>query len=177
MSIPTITTTRLVLRPFTLEDTDPLHQILNQDGVLQYFPKSDPPPRDRVEKLINHQLKHWGEHGYGWWAVEQRQKPGLMGWCGLQFLPETQEIEVGYLLGRDFWGQGFATEAAWASLHFGFEALKMQNDIIGIVHPENIASRRVLEKLGLAFTERTVYFDMDCYRYAIKSSLFGPEKA
>jgi len=175
MNIPTITTSRLILRPFTLEDTAPLHRILGQEGVLQYFPSSGPPPQEKVEKLINGQLKHWEEHGYGWWGLEQRQQAGLMGWCGLQFLPETQEIEVGYLLGRDFWGQGFATEAAWASLQFGFEDLAMKNIIVGIVHPENIASQRVLEKLGMTFAERANYFGMDCYRYTLEPTIFAQQ--
>lgn len=176
MTIPTITTTRLILRPFTEVDVDPLHHILSEKGVLRYFPKSDPPARDRVERLIAHQLEHWKEHGYGWWAVEQRGKSNLIGWNGLQFLPETKEVEVGYLLGRAFWGQGLATEGARVSVRHGFEHLGLET-IIGLTHPENVASQRVLEKLGMSFIDRANYFGMACCRYSLDRSAFDAHGA
>jgi ribosomal-protein-alanine N-acetyltransferase len=122
-----------------------------------------------VEQLVSKQLKHWEERKLGWWAVEPRFSRKLMGWCGLQYLPETEETEVGFLLGKSFWGQGFATEAAKASLRYGFEDLGLKR-VVGITHPENIASQRVLLKLGMSFTVKTRYFGMDCYRYSIDRS-------
>lgn len=169
MSIPTITTPRLLLRPFTNEDIDPLHHILCQEGVLRYFPNTAPPARDRVRKFISSQIDHWETYDYGLWAVEARSNGELMGRSGLQYLPETKETEVDYILGKSFWGQGFATEAAQASLTYGFETLAVER-IIGIVHPENKASQRVLEKSGMRFIEEARYFGMDCYRYVIKRS-------
>ena len=169
MIIPTIDTPRLVLRPFTMSDVDALYQILQEQDILRYFPSSKPPPRERVEQLISSQLKHWEEHKLGWWAVEPRFSRKLTGWCGLQYLPETEETEVGFLLSNSFWGQGFATEAAKASLRYGFEDLGLKH-IVGITHPQNIASQRVLRKLGMSFTVKTRYFGMDCYRYSIDRS-------
>jgi len=171
MSIPTITTPRLILRAFTAEDTDSLQRILGEEGVLRYFPKSDPPPRDKVQAMIARQLKHWEERGYGLWAVESRPTGELLGRCGLQYLPETDETEVDFILGKKFWGQGLATEAGRASVRYGFEELPLAS-IVGIVHPENLASRRVLEKLGMKLIERRRYFDMDCYRYAIERAWY-----
>ena len=175
MKIPTITTARLILRGFSEEDVEPLHRILGEEGVLRFFPNTDPPSQDRVQRLILGQLKHWEERGYGWWAIEPRSQSELIGWSGLQFLPETEEIEVAYLLDKAFWGQGFATEAARASIQYGFEDLSLES-IVGIVHPENIASQRVIEKLGMTFTTRTQYFGMDCYRYAIERSSWSKKK-
>jgi RimJ/RimL family protein N-acetyltransferase len=172
MEIPTITTSRLVLRAFTGSDVTPLHRILSEPDVLRYFPNPDPPPRAKVEKLILGQLRHWEERGYGWWAVEPRSQKELIGWSGLQFLPETGEVEVGYLLARAFWGKGLATEAARASLQFGFENLELES-VVAIVDPENIASRRVIEKLGMSFVDEARYFGMDCYRYSINRSFFN----
>lgn len=172
MKIPTLTTARLTLRPFTETDVDTLHHILGEKDILRYFPKSDPPSRERVERLIAHQLEHWDEHGRGWWAVEPHAEECLIGWCGLQYLPETGETEVGYLLSKAFWGRGLATEGAQASLQYGFEHLGL-GIIIGITHPENIASQRVLEKAGLSFINRAHYFGMDCFRYAVERSSFG----
>ncbi len=164
MSIPTLSTPRLQLRPFTAKDTLPLHSLLVEPGVLRYFPDPSPPPVEKVGKLISRQIKHWAEHGFGWWAVEKPEDCLLMGWCGLQYLPETDEIEIGYLLGKPFWGKGYATEAGLASLRFGFEDLSIEK-IIAIVHPENSASKRVIEKLGFQDPVRARYFGMECLRY------------
>jgi ribosomal-protein-alanine N-acetyltransferase len=87
-----------------------------------------------------------------------------MGRCGLQIIPDTGEVEIDFLLGRPFWGQGFASEAGRASLNYGFEQLSL-NQIVGIVHPKNIASQRVLEKLGMKFREKANYFGMEVFRY------------
>ncbi len=141
-----------------------MHQILEAEGVLRYYPTSDPPDLERVERLITRQIEHWEAHGYGWWAVDVVANGELIGWNGLQYLPETDETEIGYLLARPYWGQGLATEGAGVGMRFGFETLQIPT-IIGIVHPENIASQRVLEKIGLQFQEEAEYFGMACYKY------------
>ena len=90
----------------------------------------------------------------------------LVGWCGLNFLPETGEVELKYLLAEEFWGKGIATEASRASLLYAVTDTDLEL-IIGLVHPENIASQKVLEKVGMSFIERKQYFGMECLRYAI----------
>ena len=125
MNIPTLTTPRLTFRPFTEADAEPLHRILNEDGILRYFPRPEPPDLARVQRLVAGQLRHWEEHGLGWWAVELRSTGELLGWNGLQYLPDTEEVEVGYLLSRRHWGQGLATEGAQAALRFGVETLRL----------------------------------------------------
>jgi RimJ/RimL family protein N-acetyltransferase/GNAT superfamily N-acetyltransferase len=172
MNIPTLTTSRLTLRPFTEADAEPLHRILNEDGILRYFPRPDPPDMARVERLITGQLRHWEEHGLGWWAVELRSTGEFAGWNGLQYLPDTEEVEVGYLLSRQHWGHGLATEGAQAALGFGIETLRL-GGIVGIVHPENIASQRVLAKAGLTFINEADYFGMHVRRYVTTADRHG----
>lgn len=172
MTIPTLATARLTLRPFTEADVEPLHRILNEDGILRYFPRPEPPDLARVERLVTGQLRHWEEHGLGWWAVERSSTSELLGWNGLQLLPETAEVEVGYLLSRRHWGQGLATEGAQAALRFGVEALRL-GSIVGIVHPDNRASQRVLEKAGLMFINEADYFGMHVRRYVATTDRHG----
>jgi len=114
--------------------------------------------------MIAGQLAHWEKYGYGWWATLLRSDHTFIGWSGLQFLPETDETEIAYLLDPDFWGQGLATEAAKAGLRYGLDELGMET-IVAIVHPENAASRRVIDKLGLSFVAQKPYFGMECCRY------------
>ena len=171
MTVPTLGTARLILRPFGLEDVDAMTRILGQEDVLRYFPRSEPLSRERVERMVLGLMEHWQEQDYGLWAVQSRSSGALMGRCGLQYLPDTDEVEVDFILGRDFWNEGYATEAGRASVRYGFEELGV-TCIVGIVHTGNGASQRVLEKLGMVRTEQKEYFGMDCYRYAIDGAGF-----
>jgi len=166
--IPTIITSRLTLRPFGPIDDISLHRIVNESDIMQYFPRTDPPDMERVQELIERQLAHWETHNLGWWAVVPHGQTELIGWNGLQYLPETDEVEVGYLLSKQFWGRGFATEGTRASLEFGFEALGL-GQIIGLTHPENMASQNVLKKCGMRYVEQKEYFGMRLYRYALSN--------
>lgn len=166
MEIPTITTLRLLLRGFTAADFEPLHAMVSDRTVIQYFPRSEPWPAEVVQRWMNHQAEHWRKHGFGWWALADRQSDALIGWCGLNLLDETQEVEVLYLLDKPFWGRGLATEAARWSVENGLRKIGLEN-IIGLTHPNNIGSQRVLEKSGLIFTNQARYFGMELHRYVI----------
>lgn len=171
MDIPTRVTSRLYLRPFELSDSEVLYRILGQPGILLHFPNPSPPGLARVQRMINFQLDHWQKYGFGWWAIQEKETSRFIGWSGLQYLPETHEVEIAYLLDRDYWGRGLATEAARSGLRFGFDETG-QNEIVGIVHPDNKGSIKVLEKLGMRFTDRREYFGMDCLRYSLEATDF-----
>jgi [ribosomal protein S5]-alanine N-acetyltransferase len=175
MKIPSLNTKRLILRAFETSDVDPLFQILAEEEVLRYFPNPKSPPREKVDRLIQNQLEQWEQYGYAWWAVTLASSGELIGWCGLQFLPETGETEVGYLLGKPWWGKGYATEAASASLNFAFQDIHHLDEIIALVHPDNQASIHVIEKIGLHFVDIASYFGMVMQRYRITKHQFKKE--
>jgi RimJ/RimL family protein N-acetyltransferase len=164
MPIPTIVTPNVTLRPFNPDDAELMHRILAGKDVLRYFPGTNAPTLEQVQRMIESVLKHWEEKGYGLWAVELRENGDLIGRCGLQLIADTAEVEIDFIIDRQYWGRGLATEAGKAGLKFGFEELGLVS-VVGIVHPENLASQRVLEKLGMQFVEATEYFGMACYRY------------
>lgn len=168
--IPQLLTRRLLLRGFLPNDAELLQAILAQPGVLRYFPSSQPWSLAKVNRWLAEHWRHWEEHGFGWWALTDRQDGQLLGWCGLGVLDETGEVEIKYLLTPSSWGQGLATEAARQALGYGFGEAGLSL-VIGLTHPENIASQRVLEKIGLTFTDRAVYFNFDCFRYARESTM------
>jgi ribosomal-protein-alanine N-acetyltransferase len=172
-TIPALTTPRLLLRPFREEDADALYAVLSGEGVLRYFPPSPPPTREVAARMIDRALRHWEEHGFGLWAVESRTTGELMGRCGLQRLPETGETEADVILGVPFWGRGYASEAVAAAVRHGVETLALRQ-LVGIVHPDHGASRRVLEKAGFTRGERTSYFGMHCIRYVLAPRGTGP---
>lgn len=145
-----IETERLLLRNFTERDAELIYQLNLDPEVTRY---TGDPFRDKdharevLEKTI---LPQYACYGHGRWAVHT--KPGLefIGWCGLKYLPELNEIDLGYRFLKPAWGRGYATEAAFASLRFGFEKLGIKR-IVGRALPGNTASLRVLEKCGMIF--------------------------
>lgn len=165
-TIPSVETPRLCLRAFTLDDVESLYRIMGAEDVLRYFPITTPPTREQTSNFIKKQLEHWSEHNLGWWAVDSKADGRMVGWAGLQYLPETEETEVSYLIARDHWGQGLAVEAALAGLRFGFEALG-KDPVIAVVHVDNVRSYRVLDKLGMTRDRRDHYWGIDVYHYTM----------
>jgi len=167
---PSIQTNRLLLRPLLPIDAQALHRIYQTEGVLQYFPNPVPPPLEKLERFVAGQQAHWEEHGYGNWGVLPEGEQEIVGWAGLQYLPELEETEVGLLLDCPFWGKGYATEAALASLDFGFERFHLDH-IIALVHPDNLASRRVIEKCGMSYVESLSLWGIDLMRFCISCGI------
>jgi ribosomal-protein-alanine N-acetyltransferase len=167
MTPRTIQTPRLTLRPLQLTDAEVLHRIYQSEGVLQFFPNPFPPPLEKVKRFVTGQLAHWEEHSYGNWGILPEGEHEIVGWAGLQYLPELNETEVGFLLNRPFWGKGYATEAALASLHFGFTTFGMDH-IIALVHPDNLASRCVIEKCGMTYVETLPLWGIQLMRHVLK---------
>ncbi|MEW6092582.1 MAG: GNAT family N-acetyltransferase [Chloroflexota bacterium] len=164
MSIPTLQIPHLLLRPWASEDAPALFQILQEPDIFKYFPRTTPPPREWADKYIAHHLTHWQERGYGHWAVVTKDDGQVIGWTGLEYLLELDQTEVAYLLSGQVRGRGYATEAARAAIAFGFGTCHLPG-IIGLVHPENTASIRVLEKCGLTFTDRLTLWGLEMLRY------------
>jgi RimJ/RimL family protein N-acetyltransferase len=163
-----VRTARLILRRLQPEDAEVLFRIYQSEGVLRYFPITVPPPLEKVQRFIHSQEEHWERHGYGNWGVLLDGGQEIIGWAGLQYLPELDETEVGFLLDRPWWGNGYATEAAQASLNFGFDYIEMDH-MIALVHPENLASKRVIEKCGLVYQETLTLWGIELERYRIEN--------
>ncbi len=177
MNIPIHTTSRLTLRGFRPEDIQILHEIVSDPLVIRYFPLADPWPLEVVQRWVEKHWSHWEEHNFGWWAIDYHQTNELLGWCGLGVLDETGETEVLYLLKKSYWGMGLASEAAKYSLDCAFIDLGLDK-VIGLTHPDNIASQKVLQKIGLSFDGEAQYFGMNLNKYSInKHAYFSNSEA
>jgi RimJ/RimL family protein N-acetyltransferase len=141
-------TARLRLRVRTLADLEAnLAMDLNPKVHRYIFIHGPPDPATHRAELTRRILSGWPERG-GLWVVEWRHEPGFLGWCGLLPLEDTGLIEIGYRYVPWAWGRGVASEAARAVLDHGFRELGF-DPIVAVAHPDNLASRRVLEKTGL----------------------------
>ena len=145
-------TERLVLRPWVEDDLDALTAIFAEADFWRYpFGRGLTPAE--TERFLERQLDHWATHGFGVWAAELKDDARLIGYIGLAvptWLPEVlPAVEVGWRLHPDHWGRGLATEGGRASLRHGFQELGLDR-IISIFAPDNVASGRVMTKLGMS---------------------------
>lgn len=161
---PSFRTPRLVLRPFLAADAEALQRMYQSEDVRRYMPIPSAPSLEQMQRFVARQLAHWEKHGCGHWGLVPEGKEEIAGWAGLQYLPELDEFEVAYALDLPFWGKGYATEAALASLHFGFTHLDLDH-IIALVHPDNLGSRRVIEKCGMTYVETISLWGMELMRH------------
>ena len=141
-------TTRLKLRQFTHDDLQVMYILSTDPDVIKY---ADTPARDMEEvreRLEQGPLADYRKYGYGRFAVELKETGKVIGFCGIKYLPEIDLPEVGYRYLKEYWGRGIGTEAAEACVGFARDDLKIKK-LIALIIPENIASIRVAEKLGM----------------------------
>jgi ribosomal-protein-alanine N-acetyltransferase len=123
---------------------------------------------DDTERRLQDLMDHQDEHGFSLWAVTDRANGTVMGDAGLiHYAHRGPEIELAYRLAKPYWGKGYATEAARAWVQHGFDELGLDR-IVAVTHPENAASQRVLEKVGMRYERMTDYNGVTARLYAIE---------
>jgi ribosomal-protein-alanine N-acetyltransferase len=155
-------TERLLLRHQTMMDLDALHALYSDPEITKYIPdapRNYAETKEELEWFLNGHPKH---PELGLWATIHKGTGKFIGRCGL--LPWTidgqPEVEVAYTLARGYWGQGLATEAARAILQYGFEKLNLAR-LICLIDPQNTASQRVAEKIGMTLEKKVAGIDGD----------------
>ncbi|MBM4270075.1 MAG: GNAT family N-acetyltransferase [Deltaproteobacteria bacterium] len=144
-------TPRLLLRRWRLDDRPAFAKINADSRVMEHFP--DVLTAAESDALADRIELHFEEHAFGPWAVEVPGVAPFVGFVGLS-VPRfeahfTPCVEIGWRLGREHWGHGYASEAARAALAFGFEALALQ-EIVAFTVPENRRSRDVMHRIGMS---------------------------
>lgn len=167
-----IETSRLRLRQLTMDDLHDLHYIYHHPALSQFMPNERPMSLVETRDAIDSIIENWQQYGFGVWAVVYKKFNKLIGHCGLKFLENTPEIQVGYLLLPSYWGMGLGTEAASAALKYGFDVIRLPK-IVAIAKPNNIASRRVMEKVGMNYEKNAYYYDNDVVYYSISHDAFS----
>ena len=149
-------TPRLLLRKFTLNDAAALEAVLGDPVAMQWYPTAL--NRDGVEGWIEGNLDRYQNDGHGLWAMVLKSSGELVGDCGcvLQEVEDRREVEIGYHVRRDLWGNGYATEAAHGCMEYAFKELGAPR-VISMIRPENHNSRRVAEKNGLT-CEKVIFW-------------------
>ncbi len=157
-------TDRLILRRLDERDVDRIFAMRSDPEVMRFI--RAPQNRSETVNWLNLVSSRWASDHIGFCAIIEKQTDKFAGWCGLWRLKETNEMEIGYAIARDAWGKGFATEAARVFLRYAFEQLK-PDKIVAVAEPENMSSRRVMEKLGMKFVKLGEFYNRELVQYVI----------
>jgi RimJ/RimL family protein N-acetyltransferase len=144
----TLETDRLVLRPIATDDADALHRISNEPAVRRYLWDNRPVQKATIRDIISESSTMFADEGIGLFGVRRRGRENLIGFCGFVRLEGMDEPELAYELRQGTWGEGIATEVSRVCLRHAFEEVALERVIAG-ADPENVASQRVIEKLGM----------------------------
>jgi [ribosomal protein S5]-alanine N-acetyltransferase len=185
-------TERLILRHLEWEDLDALAAIMADTEVMRYIGAGTPKTREQTRRLmefwITDNRRAWDEHTlqrlpqlrraierdahFSLWATVERRTSRLIGRCGLLAwdLGGTKEVEVGYLIARQCWGRGYATEAACAIRDYGFERLGFDR-LISLIQPGNVASQCVAIKNGMRHERDVKIGEIPAMLFAIERNV------
>ena len=144
---PTLQTPRLVLRHFRGEDLDAYAAMTADAETMRHIGPGKPLTRGEAWRSIAGMLGHWELLGYGMWALERKGDGVFVGRAGFLNPPGWPGFEIGWMVGREHWGRGYATEAARVALDFAFRELG-RDRVVSLIRPDNARSIRVAEKLG-----------------------------
>lgn len=141
-----ITTKRLIIRPFTPGDFEAIHAVWSDPEVMGPVP-GKAYDRDKSWARLSAAFSHQARHGFSKWAVVEKANGNVIGECGVHYLENGPDIELGYKLARARWGQGFASEAAQACLDWALA--ERPERVVAIVAAANTRSARILGKIGM----------------------------
>lgn len=157
-------TARLYLRQFTLDDAGLILALNSDPEVLKYLHEPLLQDEAHATQILKTIILPQYEKKIGRWATFTKDNNEFIGWCGLKYRPELDEIDLGYRFMKKYWGFGYATEAARHTLEYGLQKLHLQT-ITGRAHIENIASLKILEKIGMQYVSEGIVDDCPVKTY------------
>lgn len=162
-----IETQRLLLREMTPDDAPALLKVFADAEAMRHYPAAF--DEARMQASVTWNRRSYEPRGHGLWSMVLRATGEVVGDCGLvrQQVEGVEEVEVGYHVRRDLWGQGLATEAALGCLRYGFTTLNCRR-LVSLIHPLNMPSRRVAEKIGMTLQREVEWKSQPTCLYEIE---------
>ena len=164
-------TTRFTLRRLQIGDIAALFEMDSDPKVVRYVRKMTE-DLETYTARIQRGIEARAGSPLGIWTITHRGRPDFQGWVALKELPDTQHIEVGYRLPFRNWGQGIATETARRLLAYGFLDLGLP-EIVAVTHPHNVASQRVIAKIGLVLRGTEFHYGTEVLFYSLHARDFS----
>ncbi|MEN8250852.1 MAG: GNAT family N-acetyltransferase [Bacteroidota bacterium] len=168
-----IETGRLIIRDIEKYDAQGMFELDSDPDVHTYIGNETIKTLDEAKSIIDNIRKQYVKYGIGRWAIVEKSTDEFIGWTGLKYEQELREdryyYDLGYRLKKKYWGKGIGTETAIESLKFGFTKLGL-DEIDGAAHIDNIASNKILKKVGLRFIETFKFDGSQLNWYELKKS-------
>ena len=160
-------TERLILRPFVAEDALSAFRWFGDADVMRFTPTGPDASVEETARRLAAYQEHQTTHGFSKWLVQERRSGEAIGDSGLLVLPESGNVDLGFRFLKHFWGLGFATEVAtaWTDVAFGQLGLRR---LTAFAHPQNLASLRVLEKVGFSRVSSERVMGMEAITFALE---------
>jgi len=170
----TLETDRLILREFQLSDAEAFFAMDSNPKVHQYLWNKPVQKIEETFEVIEFVRKQYIDNGIGRFAMISKETNEFIGWAGLKFNTEMVNnkvnfYDIGYRLHEKFWGKGYASEASFAWLNYAFETMKIKT-LEAAAHTENVASNRILQKIGMQMTETYLEDGVSWNWYIIENS-------
>jgi ribosomal-protein-alanine N-acetyltransferase len=162
-----IETPRLRLRPWVADDVPRFRPIAQDARVMRYIGSGETWIDPRIEAFVKRQIELQQQLSFSLWPLIHQVDGTFIGFCGLQPLGDTGDIEIGWWLAAAYWGQGLATEAARAVLSRGLDELGLSR-IVAIAQPANEASINVMRKIGMTLERPMTWRGVEVVQYAIE---------
>lgn len=159
-------TERLILRPLEPTDLPRFIEMRQDEEVMKYLGGWTINNLEALTKRFDFYLDCHRKFGFGMCAMIWKETGEFFGWSGLQPLVDTDEIEIGYGMVKEFWGKGIGYECGRAWLDHGFKTLGLER-IVAVADPANTGSWRIMEKLGMRFEKLEPHYNMTCRYYGI----------
>jgi len=142
--------TRLQIRKFSASDLSALYSICSDAELMKYVGTGEPLTINQVEKWLEVTRINYATKGFGNYALIFKENQELIGYCGLVYSKEIDDIELIYALRKSYWGKGLATEASKMMIDFAFDSIKLEQ-VFASIDPANIGSEKILIKTGFIF--------------------------
>ena len=165
-------TERLILGTWKSSDWTEFRPIATDAEVMRYISGGAPWTDDQIRNFVDRQVKLYSERGFCRWKLRAKALEEVIGFCGVGFWRDAPDPEIGWWLARRYWGRGLATEAAVAAMRDAFGRVGLER-LISVARPENIASIRIMEKLGLKLECAFENEGVRLLRYAIGRSEYS----
>ncbi len=165
-------TSRFILREILEEDLIGFFAMDSDPEVHKYLGNKPVTSIEQTREIIKNVRNQYQTNGIGRWAIINKDNGDFMGWSGLKYEINVREVpyyDIGYRLSKKYWGQGIASETATLALRYGYHTLNL-DEIFGAAHIENIASNKILQKIGLQWNYKFMLDGMECNWYRITQS-------
>jgi RimJ/RimL family protein N-acetyltransferase len=161
-------TTRLRLEPFELSHFDGLRAMESDPEIMRYISNGVVKTPEETLTSIERVQSRWQQYGFSWWAMREKESGEIVGACCLQHLDNQDgaPLEIGWRLNAYYHGKGFATEAAQAIVKFAVEQVGVKY-LVAVADPENAASQKVMQRLGMTYKAIEQHYDVPCVVYEL----------